>query len=422
MIYKFLRWFASVGIKFYYKNVFISPNFEVRNNTPTIYASNHPSGFYESLILTTVLKKPIIFLVRSDYVSIKGLMWAFKILKLYPIYRQSEGLKDVSKNREAFSILNKELEKKTPVCIYPEGTTKFNFRIKPIKKGIARLALGAINNGIKDLKITPIAFNFEAPVEFRSNLFINVENSFSVSDYINDKNELPVQLRNLTKEVEDKMREVTIDLKNQHQFDLYKKINSIIVNDYNKNKKLKPYVFNSQLPSVSKELSRKIKDIDEDKFNILNEATNKYFKLLKNIRSTDNAVISPSISFIDGIKYIIGYPIYTIGILLNILPILFALYIRKKKIKQYEYKTVVTVLISQFAYLFYFIFLLILSLIFFSYYGLLVFVLPIIFWYTLNFYDLKRSIRAKQNLKKSKKKEELIELRNSIKSLVISDL
>jgi hypothetical protein len=214
------------------------------------------------------------------------------------------------------------------------------------------------------------------------------------------------------------MRDVVIDLKSQQQFDVYKKTLSIVVDDYLKNKKLKPYVFNSKLPVISKELSQKIFTLDDETFNKLQDSTNEYFGLLENIITTDSAVISPSISKLDRLKYILGYPFYTIGILLNFIPVIFALYIRKKKIKQYEYRTVVTVLISQFAYLFYFIFLLVLSVNLFSYYGLLVFTLPLSFWYSLNFYDLKRSIRAKQNLKKSKKIDTIIKMRNKIKSMI----
>ncbi len=418
MIYKFLKWYAALGIKFYYKNIFIQYNSNLPKTHPIIYASNHPSGFYESLVFATISKIAPIYLVRADYVSIKGLIWIFKILKLYPIYRQSEGLKDVSKNNEVFNLLYNELAAKTPVCIYPEGTTKFNFRIRTIKKGISRLAIGAKKNGIRDIKIAPIAFNFVEPVKFRSNLFILSSDLMSLDHIDGEQLNNPTSLRALTIEIEKKMREVVLDLDSKEQHELYQRLQLLFVNDNFAITGKSGYIKNSELPEKVNNLSNKIKKLDEKSFYELNKKTIKYFSELNDNKTNDRAVISNKNTLIDSMLFIFGYPLYILGILVNAIPILFALNIQKNKIKQYEYKTVVTVLIAQFSYIIYLLLLLVLSLFIFSTLGLIVLTFPFLAWYSLKFYDFKNNYLAINNFTKSQNKDYLVKLRAEIGDII----
>ncbi len=414
MIYKFLKWFAALGLKFYYKNIFIQYDPELPGKSPIIYASNHPSGFYESLLFATISKYAPIFLVRSDYVTIKGLMWIFRILKLYPIYRQKEGLKNVSKNNEVFLSLYKELEKHTPVCIYPEGTTKFNHSIRPIKKGISRLALGAKKYGLQDIQILPIAFNYAEPVQFRSHIFVLSGSPISLSDFVDGDLDNPASLRKLTIEIEEQMRKVAIDLKTPEQHNLFKKLQLIIVNNAIAASNQKPYVRNSEIPKKIIKLSNLIKDLDDKSLSVLTKKSNEYFEQLSIIETNDKAVINNKNTFFNSIKLILGYPLYIIGIIVNALPVLFALNIRKNKIKQYEYKAVVTVLIAQFSYILYFIILILLSTILFLIKGLIVVIFPFLAWYALKYYDFKQDYMATKNFYNSTEKGKLQELRKEL--------
>ncbi len=414
MIYKFLKWYAALGLKFYYRNIFIQYDPELPGKYPVIYASNHPAGFYESLLFATISKYAPIFLVRSDYVTIKGLMWIFRILKLYPIYRQKEGLKNVSKNNEVFRSLYKELENHIPVCIYPEGTTKFNYRIRPIKKGISRLALGAKKYGLKDIQILPIAFNYVEPVKFRSDIFILSGSPMNLSDYTDDDLDNPASLRKLTIEIEEQMRKVAIDLKTPEQHNLFKKLQILIVNNYIDRSNHRIYIKNSEIPKKTKNLSSLIKDLDDKSLSILENKSNEYFEQLSIIETNDKAVTNNNYTFFNFLKLILGYPLYIIGIIVNALPVLFALNIRKNKIKQYEYKAVVTVLIAQFSYILYFIILILLSTILFSTKGLIVVIFPFLAWFALKYYDFKHDYIDSKNFYNSSQKKKLRELRKEL--------
>ena len=416
MIYKFLSWFVTLGVKFYYKNVFIYSKKPITNNHPNIFASNHPAGFYESLILVTLLKRPVIFLVRSDYVNIKGLKWFFNFLKLHPIYRQTEGLKNVRKNKEVFSYLNDKLKLDAQICIYPEGTTRFQYSLLPIKKGISRLAIGALKDNVKNLDIVPIAFNFTEPAQFRSYLTVFSEAPLKLNQTMySNENDLN-NLKDLTLKIKNKMHSVALHFNNKQRQIIFKKLQTILINNELSKKSYKAYDYCSTIPEKIKNLSSKTDNLEDERFDELETKTNKYFESISS--TSDNAVISEPNRFKDYIKMIFGFPIYILAIILNILPFLLTLYIRKTKIKKYEYKAVLTVVLGQFLYLFYLLFLLGISITLFSKLGLLILILPLLLWFSLKYYDFIKDFKAKFLFNKYINKDKIKRQRKEIEQML----
>ena len=414
MIYRFLRWYASIGIKFFYKNVFIYNETKIEKNVPTIFASNHPAGFYEAIILTSIIPKPIYFLVRSDYVNIPMLKWFFNIIKLLPIYRQSEGLNNVKKNTEVFSGINNSLKKNAFIGIYPEGTTKYQFNLNPIKKGISRIAVGALRAGIPFIKIIPAGFNFSQPDKFRSflNVFIGSELNVT-SDDIKDKKDA-VAIRELNSKINAKMHDVNIAITDAERQDIFSKLQIILINNHLKNNRFKTYYKNSSLPKKIKELSRKIENMDSGQFSTLKNDVNQYFSTLEKEKINDFPVIKNKVNILNTISLILGFPLFIAGVILNILPVIPALFIVGKYTKVYEYKAVLKVLISQFLYAFYYAAIVISGFILFGYKGLILIFIPLAAWYSIRYYDLIRDFLNSIKFTRSSRKKEIQTMRNKI--------
>ncbi len=418
MIYRFLRWYARCGIKFFYKNVFIYNQTKIDKNIPTIFSSNHPAGFYESIILTTILKKPVYFLVRSDYVSIPALKWFFNIIKLLPIYRQTEGLNNVKKNNEVFSEINNSLKKNAFIGIYPEGTTKYQFKLNPIKKGISRIAIGALKNDIPYIKIIPTGFNFSQPDKFRSflNIFIGTELTLTSNDIINKKDS--VAIRELTSEINSKMHDVNIAISNTEKQNIFSKLQIILINNQLRHNNFKTYSKNSALPKELKIFSQKIENMAPEQFSKLKKDTSQYFSILQKEKINDFSVINNKVNILNTVSLILGLPLFIIGVILNILPVIPALIIVRKYTKVYEYKAVLKVLIAQFLYAIYYFIVLITGFILFSYKGLILIFLPLAAWYSLKYFDLLTEYFNSIKLARSSRKKEIQILRNQITKII----
>ncbi len=414
MIYKFLRWYAKCGIKFFYKNVFIQNKTKIDYNTPTMFSSNHPAGFYESIILTTIIKKPVYFLVRSDYVNIPILKWFFDIIKLLPIYRQSEGFNNVKKNNEVFSEIYKNLKTNAFIGIYPEGTTKYQFNLNPIKKGVSRIGVGALKNGINNLKIIPTGFNFSQPDKFRSYLNIYLGEAISLTPDIMENKKENAIIRELNSYINTKMHDVNIIITEKRKQHVFAKLQILLINNELICCKHKIYETNSSIPENLKSYSQLIEKMNENQFIKLENNVNNYFSLLTKENITDFSLVKNNVTIFNTISLILGFPLFITGIILNFLPVLPAILIVKKYTKVYEYKAVLKVLISQFFYALYYLIINILGFLYLKTVGVVFISLPLTAWYSLKYYDLSIDYINSYRYNNSDKKVKIQELRNKI--------
>lgn len=164
MIYAFIRLWATIFLRLYFRKTIVYHREKVPAKGPLILASNHPSAFMEAAVLTTVMKRPIHFLVRGDMFNPK-FQWLFDWTKQIPIYRKKDGISNLRKNASSFDLTYRKLGEGESVLIFPEAKTVLEKKMRPIQKGTAHLAFGALpfikNN--ESLTIQPVGINFTEP-------------------------------------------------------------------------------------------------------------------------------------------------------------------------------------------------------------------------------------------------------------------
>jgi len=93
---------------------------------------------------------------------------------MLPIYRKRDGIKSVVKNQQVMAKCIELLkEGRHPVAMFPEGNHNMRLGIRPLQKGITRMAFDALEKYPDlDLKIIPIGINYSDPTFFRANIFV----------------------------------------------------------------------------------------------------------------------------------------------------------------------------------------------------------------------------------------------------------
>jgi len=104
---------------------------------PVILAANHLS-FVDSLFIPLFLKRPVVFLGKSDYFERRRTAWFFRWLGVIPVKRDSGGAAEAAL-RAGMEVL----QGGGVIGIYPEGTRSPDGRVYRGKSGVARLALEA---------------------------------------------------------------------------------------------------------------------------------------------------------------------------------------------------------------------------------------------------------------------------------------
>ncbi|MEY4743234.1 MAG: hypothetical protein RIR34_573 [Actinomycetota bacterium] len=180
MTYFFLKTFVLGPLL----RVLFRPWIRGTENIPTtgaaILASNHLS-FSDSIFLPLMLRRPVVFLAKSEYFTGKGLKgaltrWFFKSTGQLPIDRSGGKASEASLNT-GLSVL----EEGSLLGIYPEGTRSPDGKLYRGRTGIARMVLEAkvpvipvamIDTekvqaiGQKLPKIRRVGVNIGAPLDF----------------------------------------------------------------------------------------------------------------------------------------------------------------------------------------------------------------------------------------------------------------
>jgi glycerol-3-phosphate O-acyltransferase / dihydroxyacetone phosphate acyltransferase len=189
-IYSFVRPFAKLGAQIFFRKIYCSNAERIPWGKPLILAVNHPTGFMEPMLLAVLLPKPLYILVRGDIFAKPFYARLLRGLNLIPIFRQRDkGLGAVKNNLATFEACYEDIKAGKTIVIFPEGRTIFEKRLRPLQKGICRLAFGALerHSEMKELYIVPICANFWDAENPRSQVMIDVGEPIPAHAYFRGK-------------------------------------------------------------------------------------------------------------------------------------------------------------------------------------------------------------------------------------------
>lgn len=190
MLYNFLKIPAKLALYFYCRKIIINKKELLQSDGPLLIAANHPSSFLDAAILATLFKHSIYSLARGDaFVNnfYKRLLFSLKML---PVYRISEGAENLEHNYTTFSACIDIFKKNGIVLIFSEGLCKNEWHLRSLKKGTARLAISAWQQGIP-LKVLPLGINYSSFRIFGKNVILNFGEIITDPDSYRDEKNLP---------------------------------------------------------------------------------------------------------------------------------------------------------------------------------------------------------------------------------------
>ncbi|MFN3940208.1 MAG: 1-acyl-sn-glycerol-3-phosphate acyltransferase, partial [Chitinophagales bacterium] len=154
--------------------------------------------------------------------SSKTLKRAFYFFHMLPIWRERDkaGNRNIS-NEPTFAACYELLSKNQMLCIYPEGDCINENHVRPLKKGITRIAFGAMEkyNWEPDIRIIPVGINYTGAEKFRQWKMINFGEPIAVADYKEAFLENPTLATSALKDdIEEGMRKVALHIPRSHYY------------------------------------------------------------------------------------------------------------------------------------------------------------------------------------------------------------
>ena len=206
------------SMRVYFRRVEVAGLDHVPRNSPVIFVLNHPNALVDPAFLLCLAPRPVSFLAKAPLFKIPLLGFLVRGLDSLPVYRRQDEGEDVSKNRETFEYARKLLAKGGTIGICPEGVSHDEPRLRPIKTGAARIALGAVSTGeVRDLSIVPAGLYYTSKTTFRSSVLLYFGRPFLVPrvELEQDGNAPRAAVRALSDQIENALREVILEAEHE---------------------------------------------------------------------------------------------------------------------------------------------------------------------------------------------------------------
>ena len=170
-----------MGFRIAFRKIVINQRELLKEKGPLLLASNHPNSFLDSVIIDVLFEQPVWNLARGDAFINPRVNRLMNSLRMLPIYRTSEGVENLTVNYKTFEACNDIFRKNGIVMIFSEGKCVYEWHLRPLKKGTARLAMNAWQENIP-LKVLPVGINYSSFKRFGKNVFINFGDIISSKD------------------------------------------------------------------------------------------------------------------------------------------------------------------------------------------------------------------------------------------------
>lgn len=362
MLYNIFKWLFFLTVKGYFRSIYIKGYENVPKEGPVIFAANHNSAFMDPILLAVHIQQKVYFLARGEAFRSKLISFIFRLLNMIPVYRPEVTPEKMHKNKEVFQKCYDHLKKNKSIIIFPEGFSKTERKLRRIKTGLARIALGAEDqNDFKlGLHIVPIGINYSNPHYFRSDVFIHFGKPFTITEYEQlykeDEKEAVLQL---TESLKSNLEKLVVIVEDEKLDKLIRKIEILYrskLRDESKPGEKAPQDF-----YLSKEIVKAVQyyqSIRPEQKLDFEIKIDRYLKNLKKLKIRDTQLRSsrvPIQMLSNTLYFILGAPLFIYGYLVNIIPYLVAKLLSRKIIVRKDFLGSIKLAFGMFIFLIFYI-------------------------------------------------------------------
>ncbi len=223
--YTLLKPIVDWNLRYSYRKVEVRGKENIPQDGAIMIAPNHCNTLMDALVILRAFNDQTVFGARADIFNKPLIARIMYFLRILPMVRQRDGLRNVLKNHETQETIVETLEHGVRFCMYPEGRHRPAHSLQSLGKGTFRAVLAA-NARFGDkmpVYIIPTGIEYGDYFRFRSTSLITFDKPINVTEYVKGQNvDNEVQLiEPLRKELASRMSELITFIKDDA--DLYRK-------------------------------------------------------------------------------------------------------------------------------------------------------------------------------------------------------
>ena len=326
MIYSFLKTVCKLALKVYFRKTYVNGKDKIPQKGPYLIVANHPSSFLDPLCIASQIEPKINFLAKGVMFKNKLIASILRGLNMVPIHRAQDNPKMLNQNKAVFKDCFKKLGKNEVIMIFPEGTSEMERRLRKIKTGASRIALGAEkeNDFQLNLKILPVGLNYTKSSRFRSEVIINFGDAIEVSDYFQQYNENEIEAtKSLTDRIETEIRDLMIAIDKEEHDELVENIESLYKSNLSEDNTLE----NIKISQTIVEAIDYYQKTNPIVYDTMANKIDQYYMKLKRLSLSDRSLkkIKERKRFLpemikSTLALILGFPLWLFGFITSYIP------------------------------------------------------------------------------------------------------
>lgn len=187
MIYFLARPIARFVLRYYYRHLDVSGLENIPPTGAVIFAANHPTAFIEPCLVACFQRRPLYFLARGDLFKNGLFKFLLGLVRILPVYRiQDGGYSKLRDNFTTFQACHQALSAGKAIMILAEGRCIHEKRLRPLRKGTARIALGALQDDptLQEVPIIPVGVHFNHAERVRGQVHLEFGKALSAAEFM----------------------------------------------------------------------------------------------------------------------------------------------------------------------------------------------------------------------------------------------
>lgn len=328
MLYALLKLVVKIALRVFYKKVHVQTRGPVPASGPLIVVANHPNTFMDPIVIAAMLRQQVYFLTNGSVFKSPIAGWLLKRMNMIAVYRPEDVPGKTPDNRATFAQCFRFLAGKGTLLIFPEGSSVNERRLRKLKTGTARIALGfeAERDFLGGLQILTVGLNYSQANRFRSELFIHVDEPVPVARYEAAYREDPFEAATaLTEQIRIRLEEHLIITRNEQEDRLVRQVEHLYGESLSQQLPLNPkeasqaflltrgiveaiHYFEENEPERLARLRKQVEDYRSklDQLGLRDEVIDK---------NTPGKTRSRTGNFFSLCYLIVGFPVYLYGLL-----------------------------------------------------------------------------------------------------------
>ena len=184
--YDILKPFVDWCTRRSYRRINVSGLENLPKDGAILLSPNHTNTLMDALVVLQAGRNAKVFGARADMFNNPFIAKLMAFLRILPMVRQRDGLRNVLKNHDTFETIVETLENGVPFCMFPEGRHRPAHSLLPLGKGITRTAVAANDRFGKDrpVYIVPVGIEYGDYFRYRSTCQVTFGKPLNVTEFI----------------------------------------------------------------------------------------------------------------------------------------------------------------------------------------------------------------------------------------------